>query len=144
MACEIVETERWCKDEDALFARLNAYVTPDISRICHILVCRTARQGGIETPMHLLTSLEDRYSFFRHRHHIAGSRIAARARTALLYRERPETTKLNPVPSCESITDGVEDRVHDLLDVTRIQMWVLLRQLSDQFGFKHVWRKPLM
>jgi hypothetical protein len=23
-------------------------------------------------------------------------------------------------------------------------MWALLRQLSDQFGFKHVWHKPLM
>lgn len=31
-----------------------------------------------------------------------------------------------------------EDRIHDLVDVTLIEMGVLSRELLDQFGFDHV------
>jgi hypothetical protein len=44
---------------------------------------------------------------------------------------------------CKSITDRVEDRIDDLLDVTLIQMGVLLGELDDQFGFDHIGRRSL-
>ena len=37
----------------------------------------------------------------------------------------------------KAVTDGVEDRVHDVLDVPLIQMRVPLGDLQNQFGFDH-------
>jgi hypothetical protein len=93
---------------------------------------------------HLLARFEDGYSFLDHRNEVTCLWVAASASTTLFHRKRAKATKLNPIPLRERIADGAEDRVHNLLYVTRIQMRVLLRQLSDQFGFKHIWRKPLM
>jgi hypothetical protein len=93
--------------------------------------------------MHLLGCPEDRNNLPRHGNCMTGSGVAAGACITLLRRERAEATKLNPVPSRERITDGAEDRIHESLDITLMQMPMLIGERSYQFGFDHGWRGSL-
>ncbi len=75
---------------------------------------------------------------------VTRARVAACASLALLDHEGAEAAKLNSLALCKSITDRIQDRIDDLLDVTLIQMRILLGELHDQFGFEHIGRRFLV
>ena len=87
--------------------------------------------------MHLLGCPEEQNNLLRHGNGTTGSGVATGACITLLHRERTKATKLNPVPSRESIGNGTEDRADDDLDITRIQMRVVACELPYQFGLDH-------
>ena len=93
--------------------------------------------------MQLLGCPEDENNLPRHGNAVTRTRVAAGACVTLLHRERTEATKLNPVPSRERIPDSAEDRIHDGLDVTLMQMTMLIGKCSYQFGFDHGWCRSL-
>ena len=68
---------------------------------------------------------------------LAGSWVARCARVAALDRERSEAAQFHPIAAGEGIRDGVQDRVHNVLDVPLIQMRVPLGDLQNQIGFDH-------
>jgi hypothetical protein len=72
--------------------------------------------------LHFLAGLEMGDVLLRHGNHFACARIAAPAGIASLHHKGAEAAKLNPVASCQGISNGSEDRIHDMLDVTLVQM----------------------
>jgi hypothetical protein len=87
--------------------------------------------------MHLLGCPKERNNLLRYGNGITRSGVATGARITLLHRERAEATKLHPVPSSESITDGAEDCIHYGLDIALMQMPVLIGERSYQLRFDH-------
>jgi putative oxidoreductase len=124
--------------------RLSVYVAPNVRSICDASLRDPLLRCEIEALSHLLSRFEDRHELLRDLNGFAGTRIAPSTSAALFDREGPEATKLDSTTLCKSITDGIKDRVHDLLDVTLIQMRVLLSEFLDQFGFNHACRKQLI
>jgi hypothetical protein len=49
----------------------------------------------------------------------------------------PKPRSSTRVAPGEGIGDGIEDRIHDLLDIALVKMRVLLSDLEHQFGFDH-------
>ena len=88
--------------------------------------------------MHFFGSLKGRNNLFCDGNWSFGARVAAYASRMLAHRKRSETTEFNPVASGKPVSNGVEDCIHDLLDITLKQMWSLRGKLLDQFGLDHV------
>ena len=61
----------------------------------------------------------------------ASARVAAFARVAPLHRERAEAAELDPVAARQSLSDLLEDRTDDPLDVVLIEMRITFGQALD-------------
>jgi hypothetical protein len=122
--------------------RLGVYEAVEVGRSRFDCPLRSSRRG-IEAAAHLLASLEDGHNFLCDLNEITRLGIAARASATALHPKRAEATKLDSVASCEGITNGAEDGVHNFLDISLIQVRVLLSESLDEFGFDHVWRRSL-
>jgi hypothetical protein len=94
--------------------------------------------------MHFFGSLKGRNNLFRDGNWSLGARVAAYASRMLTHRKRSETTEFNPVASGKPVSNGMEDCIYDLLDVTLKQMWSLRGKFLDQFGLDHVWQNSLL
>ena len=55
----------------------------------------------------------------------------------MLDRERAEATQLHTIAARESGDDLIEDRVHNILDISLIEMRVVLGDALNKFGFYH-------
>ena len=124
------EAERRFKETEAIFEEIKRLRGP--SRQWHPLrfsSCSFLRRW-IEAVTHLLACPERRNDLLGDGNGFTRARVTACASLALLDREGAEAAKLNSPALCKSITDRVEDRIDDLLDVTLIQMRVLLGELD--------------
>src|SRR6202012_1379871 len=97
------------------------------------------RRGGVafQPLAHFLAGLEKRNTLLIDRHMRAGARIAAGAGGAMLDRERTESTKFDPVAARQGSDDFIEDRVHNVLHISLIEMRVVLGDTLNKFGFDH-------
>jgi hypothetical protein len=109
--------------------RLGVYKAPHISDTRSASLLRSSLRRRIETVTHLLACPEHGNDLLGDGHGFTRAWVTAYASLALLDREGAEAAKLNSAALCKSITDRVEDRIDDLLDVTLIQMRVLLGEL---------------
>ena len=75
--------------------------------------------------------------FLRDLNRIAGARVAADARVALLDRERAEAAQFHPVAARKRRGDFLENRGHDTFDIAMIEMWIEFRDALDQLGLRH-------
>src|SRR4029077_12141457 len=100
------------------------------------------RCGGMSVAIQPLTQLlagpEERNELFGNSHGPAGARVAADPRGPLLHRERAEAAQLDAFAARQRVRDRVEDRRHDALDVSLIEMRVRIGQTQEQFGLGHM------
>ena len=92
--------------------------------------------------MHIPARLEHWNNFLGNRHCFARAGVAPHPGIALPHRKCAEAAKLSPSTLGKRARNGIEDCLHDLLDVALIQVGVLLRELLDQLGFDHVGYNP--
>src|SRR5208282_723283 len=86
---------------------------------------RLRRAGLVQPLAHFLAGLEERHRFLLDRDVRAGARIAPGAGRPVLDREGAEAAQLDAVALRHGIGDFAEDRVHDVLDVTLVEMGIL-------------------
>src|SRR5215468_4315428 len=67
----------------------------------------------------------------------AGTRIAARTSWPVLDPEATETAQLNAVAARHRGSELAEDDIHDLLNVSLMEMRVLRRDALHELGFNH-------
>ena len=72
----------------------------------------------------------------------AGTRIAPRARRAMLDRESAESAQLDTVAARQGSHDLIEDRVHNILHIPLIEMRVVLGDALNKLGFDHRYWDP--
>ncbi|MHC2434360.1 hypothetical protein ACVMB0_001735 [Bradyrhizobium sp. USDA 4451] len=92
---------------------------------------------AIETLAHFLAGLEERHALLIDWHMLAGTRIAAGARRAMLHRECAETAQLDTVATRQRRDDFIENRIHNILDIPLIEVRVVLGDTLNKFGFDH-------
>jgi len=119
-------------------------VAPNVNSTSFASLPTTLLWGGIETATHFLPRLEDRDCLFGDGNDFARTRISSRAGTPLPHRKTAEAANLGPATLSQGISNSVEDRIYDLLDVTLIHVRILLTEPLNQFGLDHFWRKPLI
>jgi hypothetical protein len=55
----------------------------------------------------------------------------------MLHRKRAETAQFNPIAARQRSDDFIEDRVHNILHIPLIEMWVVFGDALNEFGFDH-------
>ena len=68
---------------------------------------------------------------------LAGARVASYASVALLHGERAKAAQLNAIAARERVADLSEDGVDDVLDVTLVEVGVLVGDPLHKFRFNH-------
>lgn len=64
--------------------------------------------------------------------------IASHARRALFHTECPETTQFNALVTSHSGGDFCQNGLHDVIDITVIQLRILVGNFLKEFGFNHI------
>ena len=94
----------------------------------------------IEPLAHLLAGLEERHAFLIDLDMSAGARVAAGPRRALLHRKRAEAAQLDTIATRHRGDDLAKDRVDDVLDVTLLEVRILIGNFLHEFRLDHVGR----
>src|SRR5271170_1185470 len=92
---------------------------------------------SIEALAHFLAGLEERRELLGDRHLVAGARIAAGARLALLGREGAEAAQLDALAAGEGVGDLAEYGVDDVFDVALIEMRIAGRHALHELRLDH-------
>src|SRR5258706_7350789 len=102
-------------------------MTPRGTRITKNRKRRIGRSGsGVETLAHLFAVLEEGHVLLGHGTLAAGARVPPDTGRPVLDRKGTETAEFHPVATRERRRDLFQDGVDDMLDVTLIEMRVLL------------------
>src|SRR4029079_7059005 len=88
---------------------------------------------AVQPLTHFLARLEERHALLVDRHMGAGTRIAARARRAMLDRKSTEAAQLDTVAARQGSDDLIENSVHDVLHVPLIEVRVVLGDALNKF-----------
>jgi hypothetical protein len=86
----------------------------------------------VEPALQLPAYLEGRHRLRSHCDCLTGPRIPAVTRLPLLDEESAEVPQLDPLAACQRLSDLIENRRHDQLDISAPQMRVAGGQVRDE------------
>jgi hypothetical protein len=108
------------------------------SQFVAILDVRTlVRRLFIQSFAQFLAGFEEGHEFLADFDMLACPRIAAEPGVSLLDGKRPKAAQLDSVATRKRIRHFIENGVDDILDITKIEMWIAVGDTLNEFRFNH-------
>jgi hypothetical protein len=89
--------------------------------------------AGVQPLTQFLAAFEKRHLLGLYGHGFTGSGIPPDTRVSTPSRKGAKAAQFDAVSLCKGIRDFIENRIHDTLDITRIEVWIPIRQPLDKF-----------
>jgi len=91
----------------------------------------------IQTYTHFLAGFEEGDVFLVNFDFLSGPRIATDPGGAVFDGEGTKSAQLNPVSTHEGLGDLIKNCIHDILDITLVEMRILFGDMLNQLRFDH-------